>query len=95
MALFVSFSANAGPRWFVSVEDDLFSDTGKKATLVSSGNSEKLVFDIIKTELIEMTGISSGTLAKMSKDQEVSMTVLLKICTALNVELSEVAEITE
>lgn len=48
-----------------------------------------------KTELIEMTGISSGTLAKMSKDQEVSMTVLLKICTALNVELSEVAEITE
>ena len=40
-----------------------------------------------KTELIEMTGISSGTLAKMSKDQEVSMTVLLKICTALNVEL--------
>lgn len=48
-----------------------------------------------KTELIEMTGISSGTLAKMSKDQEVSMTVLLKICTALNVNLSEVAEITE
>ena len=48
-----------------------------------------------KTELIEMTGISSGTLAKMSKEQEVSMTVLLKICTALNVELSEVAEITE
>ena len=48
-----------------------------------------------KTELIEMTGISSGTLAKMSKDQEVSMAVLLKICTALNVNLSEVAEITE
>ncbi|MBQ8860669.1 MAG: helix-turn-helix transcriptional regulator [Ruminococcus sp.] len=48
-----------------------------------------------KTDLITLAGISSGTLAKMSKDQEVSMTVLLKICTALNVELSEVAEITE
>lgn len=48
-----------------------------------------------KTDLIALAGISSGTLAKMSKDQEVSMTVLLKICTALNVELSEVVEITE
>ena len=48
-----------------------------------------------KTDLITLAGISSGTLAKMSKDQEVSMTVLLKICTSLNVELSEVAEITE
>ena len=48
-----------------------------------------------KTELITLAGISSGTLAKMSKDQEVSMTVLVKICSALNVELSDVAEITE
>ena len=48
-----------------------------------------------KTDLITLAGISSGTLAKMSKDQEVSMAVLLKICTALNVNLSEVAEITE
>lgn len=51
VALFVSFSANAGPRWYVSVEDDLFSDTGKKATLVSSGNSEKLVFDCENNKL--------------------------------------------
>ena len=51
VALFVSFSANAGPRWFVDVEDDLFSDTGKKATLVSSGNSEKLVFDCENNKL--------------------------------------------
>ena len=42
-----------------------------------------------------MTGTSSGTLAKMSKDREVSMSVLLKICTALNAELSDVAEIIE
>ena len=48
-----------------------------------------------RTDLIAIAGISSGTLAKMSKDQEVSMTVLVKICNALNAELSEVAEITE
>ncbi len=48
-----------------------------------------------KTDLISICGISSGTLAKMSKDQEVAMTVLLRICTSLDVELSQVVEITE
>ena len=46
-----------------------------------------------KTELITLAGISSGTLAKMSKDQEVSMTVLLKICTTLNCGIEDIMEI--
>ena len=46
-----------------------------------------------RTELRTLAGISPGTLAKLSKNQEVSMTVLVKICTALNCELSDVAEI--
>jgi DNA-binding Xre family transcriptional regulator len=33
-----------------------------------------------KTDLIEDVGISSSTLAKMSKGDEVSMSVLSKIC---------------
>lgn len=48
-----------------------------------------------KTDLLEIAGIGRGTLAKLSKNQEVSMTVLLKICNALNCELPDVAEITE
>ena len=48
-----------------------------------------------RTDLISLAGISSGTLAKMSKDQEVSMTVLVKICTVLKVELSDVVEVIE
>ena len=48
-----------------------------------------------KTVLLEIAGLGRGTLAKLSKNQEVSMTVLLKICNALNWELSDVAEITE
>lgn len=46
-----------------------------------------------KTDLLELASIGRGTLAKLSKNQEVSMTVLVKICTALNCELSDVAEI--
>ena len=46
-----------------------------------------------KTDLLGLAGIGRGTLAKLSKNQEVSMTVLLKICNALNCELSDVAEI--
>ena len=46
-----------------------------------------------KTDLLELAGIGRATLAKLSKNQEVSMTVLLKICNALNCELSDFAEI--
>ena len=33
-----------------------------------------------RTDLIDQLGISSGTLAKMGKDEEVSLSVLSKIC---------------
>ena len=46
-----------------------------------------------KTDLLDLAGIGRGTRAKLSKNQEVSMTVLVKICTALNCELSDIAEI--
>ena len=46
-----------------------------------------------KTDLLELAGIGRATLAKLSKNQEVSMTVLLKICNALNCELFDIAEI--
>lgn len=48
-----------------------------------------------RTELLEIAKIGRGTLAKLSKNQEVSMTVLVKICNALNCDLSDIAEITE
>lgn len=46
-----------------------------------------------KTDLVELAGIGRATLAKLSKNQEVSMTVLLKICNSLNCELADIAEI--
>ena len=48
-----------------------------------------------RTELLEKAKIGRGTLAKLSKNQEVIMTVLLKLCNALNCELSGIVEITE
>ena len=48
-----------------------------------------------KTDLLELVGIGSGTLAKMSKNQEVSMNVILRICQSLDCELVDVIEIVD
>jgi len=48
-----------------------------------------------RTDLLDIAKIGRGTLAKLSKNQEVSMTVLVKLCNALNCELSDIVEITE
>lgn len=48
-----------------------------------------------RTDLLEIAKIGRGTLAKLSKNQEVSMTVLVKLCNALNCELTDIVEITE
>ena len=48
-----------------------------------------------KTDLLELAGIGSGTLAKLSKNQEVSMNVILRICQALQCELADVIELTD
>lgn len=48
-----------------------------------------------KTDLLELAGIGSGTLAKLSKNQEVSMNVILRICQALQCELVDVIELTD
>ena len=48
-----------------------------------------------KTDLLELAGIGSGTLAKMSKNQEVSMNVILRICQSLDCELTDVMVIVD
>ena len=45
-----------------------------------------------KSELRELTGIGTNTLAKLSKNQAVSMEVLMKICNNLNCDISDVCE---
>ena len=49
--------------------------------------------DMKKRDLQETAGISSSSIAKLSKINYVSMDVLVKVCTALNVDFADVIEI--
>lgn len=48
--------------------------------------------EMSKTELREKTGISTVTLAKLGKDQNVSIEVLMKICKALECNINEICD---
>ena len=49
--------------------------------------------DIKKNRLREATGISSSTMAKMNRNEYVSMEVLVKICSFLECTFDDVVEI--
>lgn len=51
--------------------------------------------DMNKTQLREAIGIGTGTLAKMSKGEYVSMEVLDKICKYLHCKIEDVIEFIE
>ena len=55
----------------------------------------KLLIDkkMNKTDLKTVAGISNSTLAKMGRDETVSMEVIERICDALNCRVEDVVEI--
>lgn len=61
---------------------------------VSYNKLWKLMIDrnLNKSELRKLTGIGTNTLAKLSKNQQVSMEVLLKICSRLDCDISDICE---
>lgn len=54
----------------------------------------KLLIDknMNKKELIQLTGISSSTMAKITKCENVTTDALCKICKALNCDFSDIME---
>lgn len=64
--------------------------------MVNYNNLWKKLIDknMKKTDLVKKAGISSATLAKMSMNQAVSMNTLVKICAALECDLSDIVTIT-
>ena len=48
-----------------------------------------------KKDLLEQAGISRGTLTKLNKDENVSTETLVRICTALKCDISDIVEITD
>lgn len=49
--------------------------------------------DMKKKDLQELAGISSSTMAKLSKGEYVTLEVLVKICCSLGVQIGDVVEI--
>ena len=49
--------------------------------------------DLKKTEFAKLIGIGQNTLAKLSKNEYVSMEVLVKICIGLDCSIEEIMEI--
>lgn len=48
--------------------------------------------DISKVTLRRDVGISAGTMSKLNKGEEVSLTVLLRICDYLDCDIGEICE---
>nr|DAU17311.1 MAG TPA: Cro/C1-type HTH DNA-binding domain protein [Caudoviricetes sp.] len=55
----------------------------------------KLLIDrgMNKSQLRELSGISSSSIAKLGKNKNVTTEVLLKICKALDCDISDIMEI--
>ena len=51
--------------------------------------------DMMKKDLLESSKISTVSMAKLGKNQNVTTDVLLKICTALHCDISDIMEVVE
>ena len=48
--------------------------------------------DMLKKDLRTMTGVSTTTMSRLSKDENVSTGILSKICAALNCDVGDIME---
>ena len=55
----------------------------------------KLLIDkkMSKAELRRLTGLSPNTMTKLNRDEEVSLTVLGRICAVLNADIGDIVEV--
>ncbi len=51
--------------------------------------------DMTKTQMRKESGISTGALAKLGRNENVNTEVLVKICNALHCDISDIMELTE
>lgn len=49
--------------------------------------------DMTAVNLRQATGIAPNTMTKLRKDEEVSLSVLVKICTALNANIGDIMDL--
>ena len=68
---------------------------GGSALAISYNKLWKLLIDkkMSKADLRRAAGIAPNTMTKLNRDEEVSMTVLVKICTVLDVNIGDVMDL--
>ena len=68
---------------------------GKTMRTISYDPLWKKLIDLklSKTELAQKAGLSKGTVAKMGKEEYVSLEVVVRICNTLGCEISDVIEL--
>lgn len=49
--------------------------------------------DLKKKDLCELAGISSASMAKLGKNENINTSILVRICEALNCDTSDIMEI--
>lgn len=49
--------------------------------------------DMKKKDLQQMAKLSPASVTKLAKDEYVSMEVIVKVCTAMNVEIGDIMEV--
>jgi len=49
--------------------------------------------DLLKKDLEKMAGISSASIAKLGRNENVNVSILVKICEALDCNIGDIAEI--
>lgn len=81
---------------FISISSIIENiERGSNHMEISYNRLFKLLIDkgMKKTEFAKIAGLTSGTLAKLSKNQTVSMDSLIKMCKTLNCTFDDIVEI--
>jgi DNA-binding Xre family transcriptional regulator len=56
---------------------------------------QAICIPMVRTDLRDKSGISTASLAKIGKDENITATVLIKICNALNCDISDIMEMVD
>ena len=50
---------------------------------------------MLKKDLVESAGISSASISKLAKNENVNTDIILKVCAALECDISDIMEISQ
>ena len=79
------------------IECKNYNLTAQEATnvIISYNKLWKILIDkrMTKGDLRELTGVSAASIAKLSKGANITTDVLVKICTALDCDITEIMEL--